>query len=81
MGEQPWLVAGGTVLSPPLAFSAKLVDEQLERNPGKLVAEQLKQQVVVVVVVVGNTRWCPRLATSLTHGTAPAQSNANNQQQ
>ena len=68
------------MLSPPLAFSAKLVDEQLERNPGKLVAEQLKQQVVVVVVV-GNTRWCPHLATSLTHGTAPAQSNANNQQQ
>ena len=67
------------MLSPPLAFSAKLVDEQLERNPGKLVAEQLKQQVVVVVV--GNTRWCPRLATSLTHGTAPAQSNANNRQQ
>ena len=77
MGEQPWWVAGGTVLSPPLAFSANLVDEQLEKDLGKLVDEQLGQQVVVV----GNTRWCPRLATNLTRGTSPAQrSNANNQQ-
>ena len=74
MGEQPWWVADDKMLSPPLAFSANLVDEQLEKDLEKPVALEQDQQQVV-----GNTRLCLHLAANLTRGTAPKQSNANNQ--
>ena len=61
------------MLNPPLAFSANLVDEQPEKDLGKLEAqveaEKLEQQMVV-----GNTRLCLHLAANLTRGNAPKQS-------
>ena len=89
MGEQPGWVAGGTVLSPPLASFANLgefVDEHVEKNLEKLVGEQLERNLGEVVDEqlssqgVGNTRLCLRLAANLTHGTAPAKNNVNNPQ-